>query len=203
MFFVQTIAGSTPYQTGAIRAKRKVDAITETQEVSKITHSHLEIGQEAKRNHATEIYQQLSTKNLPRRRMLFAKDLMSTPVISLNAESKISQAWNLICEKRFRHLPIVNNDQNLIGIISDRDLLKFMAKVEAKPNPDQKISTIMHKEVLSASPDTEIRQVAKVMFEEKIGSMPIINETSNLLGIITRSDVLRALLVHAPLELWS
>jgi CBS-domain-containing membrane protein len=56
--------------------------------------------------------------------------------------------------------------------------------------------------VLTASPNTEIRQIAQVLFDEHIGTMPIIDEREHLIGLITRSDILQALIKPAPLDLW-
>ena len=116
------------------------------------------------------------------------------------------EAWRLITAKRFRHVPIVNGEQVLVGILSDRDLLRALASRERETITQWegvRVASIMHTDVLSATPDTEIREVARVLFEERIGCMPIVDSAARVVGLVTRSDVLRALLVHAPLELWS
>ena len=56
--------------------------------------------------------------------------------------------------------------------------------------------------VITATPDTRIREIARLLIERRIGAMPIMDKYDNLVGIITRSDVLRAVVNHAPLELW-
>jgi len=56
--------------------------------------------------------------------------------------------------------------------------------------------------VLTAHPDTEIRTIARVLFEERIGAMPIVNEAGLPKGILTRSDILRTVMNQVPFELW-
>ena len=68
--------------------------------------------------------------------------------------------------------------------------------------PGAGIQGLITERVLVASPDTEIREVAKILFEHRIGAMPVISSSERLVGIITRSDILRTLVNRAPLELW-
>jgi CBS domain-containing protein len=58
-------------------------------------------------------------------------------------------------------------------------------------------------QVLIATPDTPIRDIARTMVEERIGSLPILDLRDTLVGIITRSDILRALITHGPMRLWA
>ena len=57
--------------------------------------------------------------------------------------------------------------------------------------------------VLAAHPDIEIREVARTMFKERIGCMPLLNHDGAVVGIITKSDILRGVMNDAPLDLWS
>ena len=65
------------------------------------------------------------------------------------------------------------------------------------------VASIMKTNVLTARPATEIRSVANVMFKQRIGAMPIVDEGGKLVGILTRSDILKAVINRAPLELWT
>ncbi len=60
----------------------------------------------------------------------------------------------------------------------------------------------MVREVITASRFTDIRRIAKVMFDEHIGSMPVLDDNRKLEGIISRSDILHALVNYPPLKLW-
>lgn len=158
---------------------------------------------------AKDAYRQSGSFQKEREQVAYASQIMTAPVISLTPETSLADAWKLIYERRFRHIPIISHEQKLIGIISDRDLLSEAAGlckiIPHSVNEAQKQTTIqglIKRKVLTASPDTEIRDIARIMFEEHIGSMPIIDEKGHLAGIITRSDILRTLINKAPLELW-
>lgn len=152
-----------------------------------------------------------STLQLPRERgpALHAYQIMTSPVVTLHQDTTITQAWRLFRERRFRHIPVVTMDRKIYGILSDRDLLRYAAisgKVppyaDSAPEASTNIGTLLKTRVITASHDTEIRQVARILFEQRVGVMPIVSETGYLEGIITRSDILRTLINHAPLELW-
>jgi acetoin utilization protein AcuB len=134
-----------------------------------------------------------------RSRRILAREVMTGPVVSLSPDADLVDAWKMICEKRFRHVPVVSQSGALVGIVSDRDVLLRAALIAAaetahKAHPGGTIKEIMQTRVLTATPATEIRQIARVFFQERIGAMPVVDERGRLVGMITRSDVLRALI---------
>lgn len=144
-----------------------------------------------------------------RRPAVHASQIMSSPVVTLTPETTVAEAWELIRARRFRHIPVLSRGKELVGIISDRDLLLEFGSFYNTDSPQDKtaeeqitIQGIIKRKVLTASPDTGIREIARILLEERIGSMPIVDDNGALVGIITRSDILRALVNEAPLELW-
>ncbi len=140
---------------------------------------------------------------------IFASQIMASPVVTLPPEATMAEAWELIRTQGFRHVPVVSRNKELVGIISDRDLLReagtICSAVSSQDNADQEQMTIqglIRRRVLTASPDTGIREIARILFEERIGSMPIVDDKGILVGIITRSDILRTIINNAPLDLW-
>lgn len=139
-----------------------------------------------------------------------AAQIMTSPVFALEASDKLSKAWHLIKSRRFRHVPVVSKAGKLVGIISDRD---FIAPLEglgsiakslmAVSEADMPISSRMKTNILTARPEAEIRWIARVMIDHRVGSMPIVDAAGRLVGILTRSDILRAVVRHAPIELWT
>ncbi len=150
-----------------------------------------------------------TARPVERQPALHAHQIMSTPVTTLTPETSLLDAWALFRKTRYRHIPIVDDTGCLVGIVSDRDLLRYAA-VNGRippydgdsPEAHTPIATLMKPRVLTATPDTEIRQIARVLIEQHIGAMPIMDYAGRLRGIVTRSDILRALVTHAPLELW-
>ncbi len=144
-----------------------------------------------------------------RRPAILASQIMAFPVVTLPPEATMAEAWELIRTKRFRHVPVVSRKKGLVGIISDRDLLleagNICSTVSQRDNAGHEQMTIqglIRRRVLTASHDTGIREIARILFEERIGSMPIVDDKGVLVGIITRSDILRTIINNAPLDLW-
>lgn len=171
-----------------------------------------ELGQRKRRAPQVDPYRKaLERRSEPSRLAVrTAGDLMTSPVVFLTPEDTVADAWDLVRERRFRHIPILEGledpeHQRLVGIISDRDLLRVAGTPEHLPKDDvgeRPLRTLMRSPVYSAAPDTPVREVAHVMFHEHVGSMPVCDAEGALVGILTRSDVLRALLADGPLNLW-
>lgn len=135
-----------------------------------------------------------------RKQVVAAIDIMSSPVFSLREEMPIEEAEKVFKSKKFRHIPIVSANGNLVGIVSDRDFIGPMSPSGAGVTL---IKERMVTNILTARPQTEIRSIAEVMIDHHIGCLPIVEENGALVGILTRSDILRAIVNHAPIELWT
>ncbi|MFM8552099.1 MAG: HPP family protein [Nitrospiraceae bacterium] len=153
---------------------------------------------------ARQAYAQVGSPQA-RKPALLAQDIMNAPVQTLRPETQLKEAWAFIKAKGFRHLPIVSPDGTLVGIVSDRDLLRSSSTLEAPaayPTP-QTLSAVMTTHVLTATPATEIHELARVMLAERISALPIIDDHRKPMGIVTISDILRCVMLRAPLELWT
>jgi len=135
-----------------------------------------------------------------RKRVVVAADIMSSPVFTLTDEAMLEDAQVVFKKRRFRHIPILSADKKLVGILSDRD---FIGAPPLDMLWEISIKDRMVTNILTARPQTEVREVADVMIGHRIGCLPIVDEQAKLVGIITRSDILRAIVNHAPIELWT
>ena len=212
MFIVWDSAGTqTSYVPGVIR-KRRVEHIQPTSPVHHRTKEDSfqteQESQPSERHVAARAYQESGEMSSSRQPAIQAKQIMTTPVFTLVATAPLSEAWHVIQTNRFRHIPILSKAGTLIGILSDRDLLRatiqmastFPTTIDSRSAAP--VEETMTTNILSATPDTEIRVIARVMFEERIGAMPLVNDQEKVVGILTRSDVLRTVVNEAPLELW-
>lgn len=129
--------------------------------------------------------------------VLRAEELMSAPAHSLPAGSTVGEARRLQAERRLRHLPVLNEDGRLVGILSDRDLLRLGPSAPA----DRLVETVMSVDVLTATPEARLIDCARVMLRARVGCLPVVREDGVLVGILTRSDLLRALMSEGPLQL--
>jgi acetoin utilization protein AcuB len=153
---------------------------------------------------ARQAYAQVGSPH-SRKPAVLAQDIMSAPVQTLRPDTSLQEAWTLMKAKGFRHLPIASADGTLAGIISDRDLLRYSSLLEshAAQAVQQTIAAIMATQVLTATPTTEIHELARVMLAERISALPVIDNHHRPIGIVTISDILRCVMLRAPLELWT
>ncbi|MEC4686734.1 MAG: CBS domain-containing protein [Nitrospirota bacterium] len=156
---------------------------------------------------AQHAYHETLSATPQRKPALLAQDIMSAPVQSLPPEATLRTAWTLMKMKGFRHIPIVNPEGILTGIISDRDLMQFAGHLEqssgASSTQHQFVQQVMTTKVVTATPITEITEIARVLLVEHISSLPIIDGANRPIGILTASDILRAIMRLASLELWT
>lgn len=103
-------------------------------------------------------------------------------VLSVNANAK--QAYALMQEKRIRHIPLIDEDLNIVGILSARDL---NAQCVEKSLP---LEFIMSSPVEHVDQDTPLKTVVHRMLEKKVSSLLITDEKEDVVGIITSDDLL-------------
>ena len=123
--------------------------------------------------------------------------LMKPNPTTINKDETISQASKLFKDKRIRHLPVVNDSDVLVGIVTDRDLKRASASDATLLEVHEllyllnkvKVSQIMSKKVVSVGPDADIKAAAGLLVQHKIGGLPVV-QGKKLLGIITDTDLL-------------
>jgi len=128
------------------------------------------------------------------------KEWMTQPVTTIGADAPVRQAAELMKTRQIRHLPVVENDGRLIGIVTDRDLRQMIFDpmiherlgdvVEALGGLT--VRDIMTWAVITVRPESGIRQAARLMREQKVGALPVV-EAGRVVGMLTERDLLRAL----------
>lgn len=126
-------------------------------------------------------------------------DVMSKDPLTVSPSDTVGQAEELMYENHYRQLPVVENKQ-LIGIVTDRDIRSFLAQ-SSLLEPEKrgkalrtKVTDIMTAKPLTLSPEHDLREAVELLLEEKIGGVPVVDETEGLVGIVTYVDVLRCFL---------
>lgn len=133
-----------------------------------------------------------------KRKTFYASDLMSKKPKCLYTTDTLSTVLECMNKYKYRHFPIMNSEERLVGIISDRDILIHLHKDHSKIL----IKEIMSNEVLTAIEHTRIQDITKIMLHEKINSLPIISDDHVLVGIITQTDILHFVTESNPIDLW-
>jgi CBS domain-containing protein len=118
--------------------------------------------------------------------MLKVKDLMTTQVLSLKPRNSIAEARAQMQAADIRHLPVVDDRGHVIGILSNRDVLRAGERKAKAP-----VAEIMTKQIHSVRPETPAHEAASLMIEHKIGSLPVIGEEEQIVGVVTETDFLK------------
>jgi len=144
---------------------------------------------------------------------MHAKDVMCSKVITIEAESSVRDAARKLLEHRISALPVVDPGGQLVGLISEGDLLRradigterkrgsWWLRMVSEGATDAadfvkshaaKVSDVMTSPVVSVSEDTDLNEIAEILEEKHIKRVPVICDGA-LAGIVSRADIIRAL----------
>ncbi len=132
---------------------------------------------------------------------MLVADRMSKPVITVRQDTNVEEALRLMHSENIRRLPVVDKSGNMIGIVSELDLLKV------SPSPATSLSVyeipyllakikmkdVMTKDVVSVNEDTTLEEAARVMSDNKIGGLPVLRD-KKVVGIVTETDLFKTFL---------
>ncbi|MHC4594147.1 MAG: CBS domain-containing protein [Planctomycetota bacterium] len=140
------------------------------------------------------------------------KDVMTEQVVCLEERDNLVKVIEVMQVGRFRHVPIIDKQETIVGIISDRDVLHHLPfrKAQRRPqaefrnglfdvDPDelvirQPINRIIKRDVTHVPPDCSFHEAVKMLQEMNISCLPVTNDEKKILGIVTVTDVMRGLL---------
>jgi CBS domain-containing protein len=126
---------------------------------------------------------------------------MRTPAVTINIAAPLSDALALMREHDVRRLPIVIDTGELRGIITQGDIRGADVMRVAGLDPldiahalrQVKVYEVMTEEPIAVTPETGLREAAMLMIENKVGGLPVVDEQSRVVGIITESDLFETL----------
>jgi len=143
------------------------------------------------------------------------KDIMTKKVISVTPKTKVSEVAEVLWKKNLTGLPVVDQGK-LVGIVTEYDLMsqkagfhipsyiKFLQSFDLPEDKDNKgfkkefeiilntkVKDIMTKKVYTVSPKTKIKDLAELILSKKINPVPVLNEKGKIVGIVSRSDVMK------------
>jgi acetoin utilization protein AcuB len=160
------------------------------------------------RRHAQRAYEEANRRAATPEPAVLARQIMTPNPVTLPPDAPLDDAWTLTRERRIRHIPVIAHDRRLLGVLTDRDLMRAAPNPHHNPPragpavPPTRVRDLMSANVIVATEDTPIHDVAKILVEQRIGCVPIVNVAYGLTGLITRTDILRCLINRAPLDLW-
>jgi len=135
---------------------------------------------------------------------------MSAQVTVLPVTADVRQGWQALLDAGVGQAPVVNAQGQLVGLLTRAELLKL----DQLPTPDQAalvwrallmqpLAEVMISPVPAVLPETDIRRVARVLLDSQLPGLPVVDADEKLLGFVSRSDILKAVVHDPPLDLWS
>jgi CBS domain-containing protein len=148
------------------------------------------------------------------------RDVMTEDVVCLRQQDELAEAMKVIQRKKFRHLPILDESDKLVGIVSDRDILRHLPFAGRRPPSESKafraylfkidpksaslqlpLDRIMTRKTANVSPDLSVCEAAKMLRKSKIDCLLVLDERENICGIVTVTDLMRSLFeLYKPIE---
>ena len=115
--------------------------------------------------------------------------LMSSPVVTTTERASLEAARAAMDSRHIHHLPVLSADGQLVGLISDRDLSRALEVVRAATGRRHlmRVEEVMQRKVLSIAVDRPAPEAARLLTEQGIGALPVL-DGNRLVGIITASD---------------
>lgn len=213
MFYVQGIAGQS--FLGPLEDLRQVAGVARSRRVRAIAGEGGELGVEASvarsgapgvgpGEEAVLAYRTMLRLDQERGPLYHASQIMQRRVIVVASDDSVEQAWRILADRNIHQAPVLDAGQRLIGLVSERDLLTAL-NVEHGQVRDalaRRVADVMTSPVVCADPVTDIRRIARVMLDYGVDGVPIVDESQTLAGFVSRSDILRAVIVDPPLNLW-
>lgn len=130
---------------------------------------------------------------------LLVRDLMTEDVVACKPNETLATLRDVMYQRGVRHMPIVDGGGRLIGLISQRDLLRN-SLIEQVRVPDTvedailerlQVRDLMNSQIETVGPDDDIRRAAQLMLENKFSCLPVVDGRRRVVGILTESDFVR------------
>ncbi|MCK5539446.1 MAG: CBS domain-containing protein [Deltaproteobacteria bacterium] len=126
-------------------------------------------------------------------------DIMTRDLFPLKANQTLNVVRLLMRTVQVRHVPILDDEEHFVGLLSHRDLLAYSISKLADINPIEQreldrhipIKDVMRTEIATTTPATDLKEAISSMLENKFGCLPVIDNQKNLVGIITDEDIIR------------
>jgi CBS domain-containing protein len=132
---------------------------------------------------------------MPRPEFETVADVMTRKLVTVTEQDVVANIDQAMHRLRLRHMPVVDADGKLVGLISHPDLMhaasSFLSDREEDRNAliaQVSVGMIMQREVLTVEPDDLLIDAGKLMWESKIGCLPVVDPEGHLVGIITEAD---------------
>ncbi len=146
---------------------------------------------------------------------MFVKDLMTTNVVSVGPDTSVNEVADILHQKHFTGVPVVDKQNVLLGVIMERDFITSESKLylptyikllqdvefnrgdkkfvsdEANEIINAKAKDIMNTQLVTARPETNLQELAELFATKRVNPIPVIDNAHKLVGVISRSDLIK------------
>lgn len=158
----------------------------------------------SKRN--SQAYENMLKESGNREVVYHAYQIMSQPVQCISANWKLLDAVKQFRTFPFQAFPIVNSNKQLVGTLSRRHLYEFLLSENAVLESQQSLvaNCLMNNDskVYCADPITDVRRIATLLVENQLDAVPVVEDSGCLVGIVSRTNILKCAISDPPLSLW-
>lgn len=123
--------------------------------------------------------------------MCVAKDVMTSNPSVCREENTVYDVVRIMSREDCGVVPVVDTDDKCVGIITDRDICLRLVLDHLDPE-DTLVSELMSEDVITCHPDEDMEQVIAKMEREQIRRIPVVNDTDNIVGIISEGDIAKS-----------
>jgi acetoin utilization protein AcuB len=133
---------------------------------------------------------------------MLIRDRMTRNPVLCAADLSVTDAFDLMKKSRIRRMPVVDKNGKLVGIVSDKDLLRVTPSPATTLSAYEipyllskvKVNDVMTKKVITVMEETPVEEAARIMVDNKIGGLPVVDESDVVVGIITETDIFKTFL---------
>ncbi len=159
---------------------------------------------------ALAAYAQTEHPSMPRHPLSTVDAIMSRVVHTLPETATVEQGWDFLAERGIGQAPVVNAQGVLVGLFSRGELLSTQRLPKPHSHPlvwrafmASALADVMWSPVPGVESHTDIRRVARVLLDTGLSGLPVVDPRGVVLGFVSRSDILHAVVADPPLDLWS
>ncbi|SDH73203.1 acetoin utilization AcuB family protein [Alteribacillus bidgolensis] len=137
---------------------------------------------------------------------MLVEEIMKPDIVTITKHTTIKEAMQLLHKKKIRHIPVVEEDRTIAGIVSDRDIRDASPSIfhlkEHEEDLQLPASKIMKSPVITVQRLDFVEEAAVILYENDISALPVVTEGEKVIGILTETDVLHTLVkltgAHQP-----
>jgi CBS-domain-containing membrane protein len=153
---------------------------------------------------AVQAYRAMLPREIERGPLYHAGQIMQREVICVGVEDGVGKAWKTLHSHNIHQAPVLDEAAQLVGMVGERELLTAINMETGKimEGLARRVGDVMRTPVITAVAVTDIRRIAAAMLAHRIDGVPVTGEQGRLVGYLSRSDILRAVVSDPPLSLW-